>query len=90
VLVTDITEFDDSDDPLEDWEDPEPDLDESDESETLPCPACGEPVYEDAEQCPHCGTYVTHGTSLLSGRPTWLVVLAVLGVVTLIVALLRW
>jgi hypothetical protein len=88
--VTDITEFDDSDDPLEDWEDPEPDPDESDESETLPCPACGEPVYEDAEQCPHCGTYVTHGTSLLSGRPTWFVVLAVLGVVALIVALLRW
>ena len=28
-------------------------------SETVPCPRCGADVYEDAEQCPACGDYVS-------------------------------
>src|SRR4051812_43962722 len=31
--------------------------DDDDEAEKLPCPECGEPVYEQAERCPHCGSY---------------------------------
>ena len=72
--------------PLEDWEYPDPDDDENlDESETLECPACGEAVYEDAEQCPYCGEFIAPGSaSVLDGRPWWYVALAILGIVAVI------
>lgn len=76
--------------PLEDWEYPEPDDDEEMEvSETLPCPSCGEPVYEDTEECPYCGEYVSWGSSSpLAGRPWWYVVLAIFGIVATIFLLI--
>jgi len=68
--------------------DNEPDDDEyPDEDEvtlTVPCPACGAEVYEDAVRCPVCGDYITHDTSLWSGRPGWWVLLGLLGVLALI------
>jgi len=33
--------------------------DASDESETVPCPTCGAPVFEEAQKCPHCGDWIT-------------------------------
>lgn len=48
----------DAEDDLDDSEHPdEPDDDDSDE--TVPCPYCREPVYEDAERCPSCGSYLS-------------------------------
>ena len=42
----------------------------SDESEVVDCPECGRPIYEFAERCPHCESYVT--TSEVSrGRRSW-------------------
>jgi hypothetical protein len=76
---------------LEDWEYPEPDEDENeDEAETVACPECGEPVYEDAEQCPSCGQYITHSTSPLAGRSTLYVAIVVLGIIAVIATLLIW
>ena len=47
---------DDSDDPLPG------DVDESNEpaigADTLPCPNCRREIYEDSDQCPHCGCWV--------------------------------
>ncbi len=37
----------------------ESDLVDDDESETLNCPECGEDVYEESNQCPACGLYIT-------------------------------
>jgi uncharacterized protein (DUF983 family) len=71
----------------DDWEAPEPDEDES--LELLPCPSCGEPIYEEADACPYCGEYVTHSTSVLAGKPLWFVALAILGIIAVIVALAR-
>ena len=58
-----------------DWDEPDPDEypgdfydDEGLESDTLSCPTCGREVYEDAEQCPACGTYMTHRSQL---SPLW-------------------
>jgi len=51
------------------------DLDElggHDESETLPCPVCGEEIFEDAERCPYCGQYVTPRLGGHSGWGKWL------------------
>ena len=76
-------EFDD------DWEAPDADDRDDDEIETLPCPACGKPIYEEAEACPYCGEYVTHSTSILAGRPAWFIALAIAGVVAVIFALLH-
>jgi len=54
------------------WDDEYPDEPDSgyvdDASETLPCPECGEDVYEDAEQCPACGSYLTHRRQI---SPLW-------------------
>ena len=53
---------------------------DDDLSETLPCPECGHPVYEDAVQCPYCGDYISRSTSIWSGRPLWWIVLGLLGI----------
>ena len=40
------------------------DLDElggDDETDVVPCPSCGEEVYEDADRCEACGHYFTPG-----------------------------
>lgn len=48
------------------------------------CPRCGEEIYEDADRCPTCGQYVSPGTT--SGRPTWVIVAAILS----LLAVLLW
>lgn len=58
-----------------------------DELDTIPCPSCGEQIYEDAERCPLCGDYVVADTSPLGGRPTWWIVMGLLGVAAVIAAM---
>ena len=83
---------------MEDWEDnqwqEEEDWDENhwdddDDAETVPCPECGEEVYEEAEQCPYCGQYIVHSGRgyVWSGRPTWWIVLGILGILAVIFGL---
>ena len=45
--------------------------DDSDESETVTCPYCRRAVYEDAEQCPHCGQYISQEDAPAAGKPLW-------------------
>jgi hypothetical protein len=74
--------------PLEDWEYPDPDDGDEDELETIPCRACGEPIYEEAEQCPYCGEYVSRNSnSPLAGRSWWYIALAILGIIAVIATL---
>lgn len=85
---TDVMSYDRDDE----WEEDE--SDENDEADNeLPelvwCPTCGEEIYEDAEQCPHCGNYVVHSTSALADRPLWFCLLGVLGVVATVLYLLQ-
>lgn len=68
-----------------DWDEPEPDEANDDSAEIVPCPACGEPIYEEAQQCPHCGEYVTRSTSALAGRPWWFIAIGAAGVLAVIV-----
>jgi len=61
-----------------------------DAGEELPCPSCGEPVYEETQRCPYCGDYVTPGRGPATRNlPRWAVVLGVIGVIGTILALLR-
>jgi hypothetical protein len=49
-------EDDDREDPdLADMDDAE----SNDEVDTVECPFCGKPVYEQAELCPHCHNYIS-------------------------------
>lgn len=65
--------------------------DEDGESLTITCPECGADVYEDAEQCPACGHWITHSetptANAMQGKPTWYVLLGILGIVAVILVL---
>lgn len=83
----------------DDWDDPDFDDEQADdlsdgeisddEVAMLACPACGEQIYEDAQQCPYCGDYVTHASSALVGRPWWFVLLGIAGILAFIFHSLR-
>ena len=77
-----------SDDELSEDEYPDGDDDfDRDGVDTLPCPECGAEVYEEAEQCPVCGKYITFDTSPWQGKTTAWIVLGLLGIVAVIWAL---
>ena len=72
---------------VDDWDNEDWPDDEGGESLTIPCPACRVDIYEDSEQCPHCGEYVVRSTSVWDGRPNWWIVLGGLGILATIFAL---
>lgn len=61
--------------------------DDDDVTLTDPCPECGAEVYEDTPRCPACGSYITHQSNVWSGRPTWWILLGLIGVVATILVL---
>jgi endogenous inhibitor of DNA gyrase (YacG/DUF329 family) len=42
-----------------------------DDDETVPCPYCGAEVYEDAERCPHCESYISREDAP-ARKPWWI------------------
>ena len=73
-----------TDDELPDASDVD-DPDDEDVAETVACPYCREPVYEAAERCPHCGSYISSEDAPLR-RPWWIVagVLLCLAIILLV------
>jgi hypothetical protein len=62
----------------DDWEDDEEDEEDSyfsedDDDDTVPCPHCRRQIYEQAEQCPYCGKYISIEDAPLSRKPWWFV-----------------
>ena len=51
--------------------------DEIEDDYTIECPKCGEAIYDDAPQCPHCGQYIT-SADVARRPPTWFVIIVVL------------
>jgi ribosomal protein L37E len=47
---------------------------DDDDLTTVACPACGREMYEDAPQCPSCGTYPSREQHSGSPKPLWLIV----------------
>lgn len=90
-MFSDHLRFEEPGDELGDDEYPDADdgeyPDDDEATATVPCPECRAEVYEDAVQCPVCGCYVTHNRGVWTGRPTWWVLLALVGVVATIVVL---
>jgi RNA polymerase subunit RPABC4/transcription elongation factor Spt4 len=61
-----------------------------DDDTTVPCRHCGRPVFEDAEQCPACGHYLTD-EELDGNRSWWFNFLAVVCLIVAVGwALLAW
>ena len=62
---------------------------DDDETEIVCCPECGSDVYEDAEQCPHCGQYIVHHHAGYAwrGRPLWWTALGLMGMLAVILFL---
>jgi hypothetical protein len=59
--------------------------DDEDDAETVPCPSCGEEIYEEAERCPHCERYISREDAP-GRRPLWMV----LGALLALAAALGW
>jgi hypothetical protein len=60
--------------------------DEDDEEPTAECPHCHEPVFDQAERCPHCGWYISEKDTPPARRPWWIA----LGVVLALIAVYLW
>ncbi|HRX85908.1 MAG TPA: hypothetical protein P5572_12895 [Phycisphaerae bacterium] len=61
-------------------------------TETVPCPACGQEVYEDADQCPACGEWIIPMSSRSGRSRRWVAVVLVVAALMLGVwtGLIRW
>lgn len=82
---------DDYRDELYDDEFDEDDLDEGyddDSIELVSCPECGAEIYEEAEQCPVCGAYVTFRSAPLANWPPVLLWLALVGCIAVTLVLI--
>lgn len=75
-------------DDADDWQGEDWDADDE-PADTFPCGNCGADVYEESEQCPRCGEWVTRSSSPLAGRPLWWQLIGLLGIIAVILALLQ-
>ena len=75
------------DEDLDDRESPDEPAEEDEDEETVPCPYCLRPVYEDAERCSACGRYLSREDAGRPRRhPWWLIV----GVLLCLAVVLGW
>ena len=75
---------------VDDREEPdEADTDDRLETELVPCPYCGMAVYEEAEVCPHCKSFITAGR-VTAKRPWWVVGAAVVLLLAILLGWLSW
>ena len=73
-----------AEDDLDDGEFPDDVDDDNDNTSTRNCSECGTEIYEDIEQCPHCGTWLTASTSAWAGRQWWWLAISLCGVLALV------
>jgi len=72
---------------------PDDDLDDehaeedADGQTVIPCSYCGADVFDDAEQCPACGWWFVRDRRPLTGKPSWFLVLGLVGG---LLAILTW
>lgn len=76
------------DDYAEDWQEYD-----DDSTPTVVCSNCQADVYEEADRCPNCGEFLIGTQSPLVGKPTWYVVIGLLGIVAVLIlfsGILQW
>lgn len=71
----------------DDWDDDDCDCNDEcgsdcecgdEDSPTIPCPYCGQEIYEDAPQCSHCGQYISDEDAPPRRQPWWIILGVVL------------
>lgn len=75
--------------PEDDWsngDDLEYVPDEGDDDPTMPCPHCQEPIFDEAERCPHCGKYISAEDAPPSRKAWWII----LGAIFCLFAVYLW
>jgi len=78
-----------NDDDLSEREFPdESDMDDRDDEDTDPCPHCGLPVYQHAQQCPYCKMYISEEEAPTAARTPSLFTVAV--VVCIAIVVIAW
>jgi hypothetical protein len=60
--------------------------DDEEEDDTIPCPYCRRPIYEDSQCCPYCGEYILEEDAAPARRPWWIIV----GVLLAFCAIFWW
>jgi predicted nucleic acid-binding Zn ribbon protein len=55
------------------------------DDDTMPCPYCGQAIYDEAERCPYCESYISREDAP-SRQSTWIVV----GVVICLAIVALW
>jgi len=70
-------------------EEDEGDFGDLDSVETEPCPYCGKAVFEQAERCPNCGSYISADDSG-GRRPLWVVAGVVITVGAILMVWVVW
>jgi len=73
-----MTPVRDDEDDDDDWDDDAVAGDADDDAPTVPCPYCRREIVEDTPRCPHCERYLSAEDHAGAGRPTWVVVTALL------------
>jgi hypothetical protein len=43
------------------------------DTDTIPCPHCQAAIFDEAEQCPECGTYLSAEDAPPQRKPWWIV-----------------
>jgi predicted amidophosphoribosyltransferase len=56
------------------------------DDDTVPCPYCQAPIYEDRERCPQCGNYLSEEDAPAGRPPLWIVI----GTVAALAVALLW
>ena len=54
-------------------------MDDDPDDYTIACPHCGDEIFDDVEQCPHCRQYLS-AADFKKPIPTWVIVLVILTV----------
>ncbi len=75
--------------PDDDFDDPVYAEDDGEENLTLPCPEYGREVFEDADQCPHCGAWITPLTARRGAAGGWTRLAAIVVIAAMLFWLLR-
>ena len=73
---------DDKDD--DDWDD-----EDTDDDGYVPCPHCGEPMYEESGYCSSCDRWISREDVPRQPLPAWMVVLVLMALAGLVVSALR-
>jgi uncharacterized paraquat-inducible protein A len=54
--------------------------------DTIDCPYCRAPIYEDAVQCPRCGNYLSSEDAPPARKPWWIII----GILVCLAVALVW